>query len=514
MDVNLPADFGFSLASRVRVCDDGAQLVADGRVVRLAPAARRLVERAPLSIGGDRRAGDLARLLLDRGLADPWWPAPPPRDGDVDDVTLVVPTRDRADAVGRLLASLPPHLPVVVVDDGSRDPEALGQVAARAGARLVRLPVNRGPAAARNAGLRVAATPYVVFCDSDVVPEPGWLGTLRRHFADPAVAVVAPRVRGLEPTSGDSWLDRYEQARSSLDLGPTPAAVRVHGAVAYLPSAFLLVRRAALEDPAVGGGFDERMRAGEDVDLVWRLLGAQWRVRYEPAAQVRHDHRTRLVPWLARKAFYGTSAAPLAARHASAVAPVVLTPTTAVLSVALLAQRRWSGPVAVAALAYATAQGARRLGASTRPVTTAGTLAIEGAVASGWQTASALTRHHWPLAVLWALRSRRGRRALLVAAVAEALADRARVRPGLGPVRYAVAHRLDDAAYGAGVWWGALRGRSARALLPEVRWPVAARRVQASSIDRQSCIRSAISSARAAASRLSRTARSAGAARR
>lgn len=475
MDVTLPADFGFALASRVRVCDDGAQLVADGRVVRLSAAARQLVARAPLRIGADPQARVLARALVDRGLAEPWWSAPAPRDADVDDVTVVVPTRDRADAVGRLLAALPPHVPVVVVDDGSRDPEELGQVAARAGARLVRLPVNRGPAAARNAGLRAVATPYVVFCDSDVLPVPGWLGILRRHFSDPAVAVVAPRVRGLEPTPGDDWLGRYEQARSSLDLGPKPAAVRIHGAVAYLPSAFLLVRCAALEDPAVGGAFDERMRAGEDVDLVWRLLEADWRVRYEPAAQVRHDHRTRLGPWLARKAFYGTSAAPLAQRHSHAVAPVVMTPASAVLSLALLAQRRWSVPVAAGALAWTVVSGARRLEHSRRPVATASTLALEGAVATVWQLAGSLSRHHWPLAMTWAIGSSRGRRALLIAGVAEALADLARTRPHLDPVRYVVAHRVDDLAYGAGVWWGALRQRSPRALLPHVRWRVTPR---------------------------------------
>ena len=51
--------------------------------------------------------------------------------------------------------------------------------------------------------------------------------------------------------------------------------------VAYVPTAALLVRRAAL-----GDGFDESLRNGEDVDLVWRLIEAGWRVRYEPAVQV------------------------------------------------------------------------------------------------------------------------------------------------------------------------------------------------------------------------------------
>ena len=174
----------------------------------------------------------------------------------------------------------------MVVDDGSADPAPVAEVAGRHGARLVAHRRNLGPAAARNTGLRCVATPYVVFCDSDVVPVPGWLGLLRRHLDDPALAVVAPRVLGPEPQEMDTWLERYEQARSSLDLGPQPAAVRVHGTVGYLPSACLLARVAAL-----AGGFDERMRVGEDVDLVWRLLEAGWAVRYEPAAAVRHRHR-------------------------------------------------------------------------------------------------------------------------------------------------------------------------------------------------------------------------------
>lgn len=464
----LPGGFGFALAEHVRTCVDGSQLVADARLVRLGVVAQAIVATAPRTVGTDPTVNRVARLLLDRGFATPWWPDGPAPDSDIRDVTVVVPTRDRATAVCRLLAALPPGLPVVVVDDGSRDPTALAAVAHRYGARLVRHAVNRGPAAARNTGLEAAATPYVAFCDSDVRPEPGWLGVLRRHLDDPAVAIVAPRVRGRVPAPSDSWIERYEQARSSLDLGPRPAAVQVHGRVAYLPSAFLLARRSALREL---GGFAEEMRAGEDVDLVWRLLETGWRVRYEPAAEVRHDHRTRPAAWLARKAFYGTSAAPLARRHPSAVAPVVLSRSSAVLSVALLAQRKWSAPVAAGVLAHSIATGSRRLRASRRPVLTASNLAVEGVVATVWQTAAALTRHHWPLAVVWATRSPRGRRALVVAAIAEALADRARTQADLDAGRYLLARRLDDLAYGAGVWWGALRERSPRALMPHLRRP-------------------------------------------
>ena len=83
-----------------------------------------------------------------------------------------------------------------------------------------------------------------------------------------------------------------------------------------------------------------------------------------------------------------------------------------------------------------------------------------------WQTASALTRHYWPVAATAATVSPRARRAFLVAAVAEGVADYVRVRPGLDPVRYVVAHRLDDAAYGVGLWVGAARAGSVAALVP------------------------------------------------
>ncbi len=465
-DLALPAGFGARLSDRVRVCDDGRSLVGGsaGAVLYLAPEAAARVSEGPLVVGADPLGAAVSRQLLDRGFADPWWPVPPAGDETVGDVTVVVPVRDRARQLAGLLDALPHGVPVVVVDDGSRSPAAVAAVADRPGVRLVCHGHNRGPAAARNTGLGEVRTPYVAFCDSDVLPEPGWLATLRRHLDDPALAVVAPRILGSEPLPDDSWLDRYEQARSSLDLGPRPAAVRVQGAVSYLPSACLLARVDAL-----AGGFDEAMRVGEDVDLVWRLLESGWRVRYEPGALVRHRHRTRLLPWLRRKAFYGTSAAPLAARHGSAVAPMVVSPWSGVLAVSLLAQRRWSLPVAAVAAAAATGGVSRRLGRSAHPVRAAAVLTLEGTVATAWQTASVLTRHHWPLAVLAATRSRRARRALLVAAVAEGLADRRRCRADLDPARYLLAHRLDDLAYGAGLWWGAARAGSIRALLPRLR---------------------------------------------
>jgi mycofactocin system glycosyltransferase len=340
---------------------------------------------------------------------------------------------------------------VVVVDDGSASPVSAP------GARVVRHATARGPAAARNTGLRTATTPFVAFLDSDCVPRPGWLATLLPHLADPRLALVAPRIVALP--GGRGWVAPYEAAVSALDMGERPAAVRPRSAVSYVPSAALLARRAAL-----GAGFDETMRVAEDVDLVWRLVAAGWRVRYEPGAAVAHEHPAGTGAWLRRRAFYGTGAALLARRHGNAVAPVVISPSTA-LACGLLALGR---PVpAAAVLAGSVARLTDRLArpGERRPVGLATVLVARGTAAAGRTLARAVTRHHWPLA-LAAAGSRRARRRLLTVAVADAVVAWWPHRRRVGPVRFAAARRLEDLAYGAGLWAGALRARDPRALLP------------------------------------------------
>jgi mycofactocin system glycosyltransferase len=310
--------------------------------------------------------------------------------------------------------------------------------------------------------VREAATPFVAFLDSVVVPEPGWLERLRPHLDDPRLALVAPRIVAL--TGGErGWLSAYEAAASALDMGGEPGPVRPLSAVSYVPSAALLARREAL-----GHGFDETMQVAEDVDLVWRLAAAGWRVRYDPAARVAHDHPVRAGLWLRRRAFYGTGAALLATRHGSAVAPVVLAPESALAWALALAGGRRGRAAAVGVLALTSVRLARRLArpGERLPLGFAAALVLRGQVASGRTLARAATRHSWPVAVAAAAGSPRARRVLLVVAAADAAVAWWPHRERVGPVRFAFARRLEDLAYGAGLWWGALRARDPRALLP------------------------------------------------
>ncbi|MFF0081866.1 mycofactocin biosynthesis glycosyltransferase MftF [Streptomyces canus] len=467
--MTLPYGFVVTLDRHARVLDGGRALLGGHptRLLRLSPRARPLLTGRGLHVR-DTAGAVLADRLLETGLAHPDltalpnWPQP--------SCSYVIPVRDRPRQLDRLLASIrhSADATVIVVDDASHRPDLIAAVTARHGARLIPLTTNLGPAGARNAGLRHVATPYVAFVDSDMVLAPDTVPTLLRHFADPDVVMAVPRITGLATAESDRWLGRYEHLRSSLDLGRNPAAVRPGTPVSWVPSACLVVRTAAL---VAVGGFDASMRVGEDVDLCWRLIRAGHRIRYEPSVQAAHEHRTDLTDWFRRKATYGTGAHPLALRHPEHIAPAVLAPWSAALLIALLAQRRWSLTAAVGIAAVATARNADKLKSTAHPLRHAARLTALGSVSALTQGAALLTRHWWPLTAVGCLASRRIRRATAVAALTDITLEtleRRSTTTRLDPARYAAARRLDDLAYGSGVWLSAFRGRSTAALRPRV----------------------------------------------
>lgn len=445
----LPDGFVVRLHEDVRI---GAFLVSGTRVVRVSAAARGLLRDRELVVDSPD-SGRLAGRLLDLDLADPV-----PDLGitaSLNKVTVVVPVRDNASGVDRLLASVGASVCCVVVDDASADPGVLAGVVAGRG-ELLRLDHNVGPAAARTAGLREVRTPFVAFVDSDVDVTADALRQLLRHFADPSLAAVAPRVRS---TTGTGWLGAYERASGSLDLGSVPATTRRWSAVSYVPSACLLAR---VDD--VRGGFDPALRSGEDVDLVWRLTAAGRRVRHAAEIEVRHDMRPTVRAWLGRKAFYGTSAGPLARRHGDLIVPAVLTPAVAVAVAGCLLQRRWS----VAAAGVALVLAARRAWSSVPDLPPIDRRHVLRSTA-GAQTRQAvdLVMRHWaPATVMLSVVSARARRAALFLTVVDGVVAHRSVRPDLDVVRFTLARRAEHLAYGAGLWAGAARARTARCLVP------------------------------------------------
>lgn len=466
-DAGLPAGWGIRLDRRTvrprrRVLIGGYPL----RALRLTDSGSRLVDTwAPGGVVAPRAgARRLARLLTDRGIAQP---LPPPM-GDVapPTVTTVIPVRDRADGLATTLTGMADEMAVVVVDDGSGDAAAVDAVTDRrpGPTTVVRHRRARGPGAARNTGWREARGDLVAFVDADVVLPPKWLTGLVPHFADPTVAAVGPRVTAIAGRCSPAWLNAYETIRSPLDRGPHLALVRPRSLVPYVPTTAVVVRRRALAEV---GGFDESLRTGEDVDLTWRLAAAGWRVRYDPAVTVGHPTRDRLGPWVAQRVAYGRSAAPLHARHGTAVAPLVVPAGSAAAAVAALFGHPLIGLTASAsAVATFTALVDRRL-----PLPALTRRAVEGQGRAISSMAEAGRRVWWPLAAATAIACRRSRPALLAAFTLPPLLAWVRDRPALGPLRWSLLYVLDDLAYGAGVWAGVIRTGRVGALRPVIKLP-------------------------------------------
>ncbi len=447
----------------VRRLDGGRVLLGGdpGRLVRLRRSAAPALDL--LAVGQQESAAvrELGRTLLQGGLAHPR-----PAATDVGDVVVVVPVRDRAEELGRCLSALGEAAPVLVVDDGSTDPAAVAAVAHAHAAQLLRLPVNVGPGAARNAGLEASGAAVVAFVDSDCTPPPGWLGALLGHFADPAVGAVAPRVRGA--ISGRSVLARYAAARGPLDLGRWEARVRPGTRVPYVPTAALLVRRAALP---VGPAFDPALRWGEDVDLVWRLHDAGWSVRYDPRTVVLHAEPDRWGPWLGRRHRYGTSAAPLAQRHGGRLAPLVLPPWPTLAWLLLTGRRPVPALVCAAVPAVRLNLRLRRTGLPRLTCARVAAFAAwRGVLATGAGLGGAGAVVTAP--VLMALLLRRSTRAAAAAVLlVPPLLEWQVRRPALDPFRWTAVRLVDDLAYASGVWRGCLAGRTAAPLRPRTTRP-------------------------------------------
>jgi GT2 family glycosyltransferase len=139
----------------------------------------------------------------------------------------------------------------------------------------------------------------VAFTDDDCVPSEGWLAAMAGAFAsaDPPDVVTGPVLPLGPPVAGTFAVSSRTstERRETADRRAAPWEIGTGGNMA--------VRREWLQRHR----FDERLGAGtrglaaEDTDLLYRLLDAGARVRYEPAAVVYHERqpagRRRATRW-------------------------------------------------------------------------------------------------------------------------------------------------------------------------------------------------------------------------
>jgi len=220
-------------------------------------------------------------------------------------VSIIIPVRNRPLEIKACLGSLaqlvypPKKLEIIVVDDASTDNTA--QTVSGFPVHLLSLKENKQAPFCRNLGAQKATGSIMAFLDSDCVADPMWLKELIPAFKDPALGAAGGLV---DSYFNEKALDRYEQVKSSLNMGPRFRSSREHDPFFYVPSCNLLIRKEAFLNL---GGFREELIVGEDVDFCWRMEDAGYPVEFRPVGRVYHKHRNKLIPFCLRRFDYGTS---------------------------------------------------------------------------------------------------------------------------------------------------------------------------------------------------------------
>ena len=223
-------------------------------------------------------------------------------------ISVVVCAYNEAATIDECLTSIDnltyPDYEVIVVNDGSRD--ATGDIARRhASVNVIDIP-NGGLSAARNVGLEHAAGEIVAYTDGDVRVDPDWLTHLVQPFLTSDVAGAGGP--NLVPADDSPMAQCIARAPGS------PTQVMLDDRVAeHVPGCNMAFRREALL--AVGGFNPIYLRAGDDVDICWRLQARGWRIGFAPSALVWHRHRASLGAYWRQQVGYGEGESWLKPHH-------------------------------------------------------------------------------------------------------------------------------------------------------------------------------------------------------
>ncbi len=168
-----------------------------------------------------------------------------------------------------------------------------------------------GASAARNTGAGTAHGDWLVFTDSDCVPEPGWLEQLQAaQQKEPGLSAMAGCIK---PYPTRHPISQF------LGLFTLPALGEPRRHTAYtliaggFPTANLAIQKSLFD---ALGGFDNSIPYyGEDHDLCRRIYAAGHAIQTVPAAVVRHIHRHTLGALCGQARHAGQSQALMLRRH-------------------------------------------------------------------------------------------------------------------------------------------------------------------------------------------------------
>lgn len=190
----------------------------------------------------------------------------------LDEITVIVPTRNEVDNMPAFLGSLPAEVHLIIVDDSTDATPDLIEALRTENTTVLRRAAN--VTEARQIGGEAAETDWLLFTDADIIFDAPYFRRVAPY--DRYDVVYGPK---LSRDAYAAYYRRMARGQAVMDRLGIPAA----------SGSNLLISRRAFEGC---GGYDLSLTCNEDSEIAWRIARRGYAVHYAPDLVVyARDHR-------------------------------------------------------------------------------------------------------------------------------------------------------------------------------------------------------------------------------
>lgn len=215
-----------------------------------------------------------------------------------NNISVVIPAYNAEKSIPKTLKSLHEQsfksFEIIVVDDGSIDRTM--EISKPLASKVIRTE-NRGPAAARNAGIQHVSGEIIALLDSDCQAEKTWIESINRIFTDTKISVIMGKA--IIPPS-----NFIGDAISALGF-PAGGSIGFDKVWKVIPEGYtntLSTCNCAFRKDVFNkfGPFDEDFpyAGGEDTLFAYNIIKSGEKIKYCPEVLVWHEPRTSLLAFL------------------------------------------------------------------------------------------------------------------------------------------------------------------------------------------------------------------------